>query len=93
MGRIRWTGRALIAMVLAVGVSISLMAAFISNAVSGNLTGEAVTLLSTAFGAVVGALAAYLGQAPERDVLRRSTDPTDDPPATLDTPTDEGTPL
>lgn len=80
---IRWTGRALIATILAVGVSVSLMAAFLANAIHADaLTGEAATLLSTAFGAVVGALAAYLGQSGDRDASRRSTDT----PATLEPP-------
>jgi membrane protein DedA with SNARE-associated domain len=53
---------ALVAVVLAVGVVISVTLLSVSAlAAPGHLTGEESTLLSTVVGAMVGAAASYLG--------------------------------
>lgn len=77
----RWTGRSVVAVVLAIGCAVSLMAAFVGSEFTGDgLSAEAATLLSTAFGAVVGALAAFLGSSADRDMRSRHDDTPDTPP-------------
>ena len=61
-----WTGR--IVFVLALGVSITLVAGILIAGLSpGAITSEEVSFLSTLGGAIIGAIATYLG-------VRRGTD-------------------
>lgn len=71
-------GRGWVAVVLAVGVALSIVAlsgavAYAESAQGHVVSTEAATLLSTALGAVVGALATYMG-------LRSPASPDDAPP-------------
>jgi hypothetical protein len=76
----------LVALVLAVGVAFALVVLAIGAAVTeaglgtGSLSAESSTLLSTALGAAIGAVATYLGG--------RITSSSSTPPADVDAPTE-----
>lgn len=72
-----WTGAS--AFVLAVGVAVSLVVGFIGAIQYETISPQGAELLSTLGGAVVGAVATYLGVG-RREQMRRSDHRSEDEP-------------
>ena len=83
--------RGLIALVLAVGVSLALLAGVLTAELTpSKVTSEEIAFLSTLGGASVGAVAAYLGHRPNQrsDDMTEVPDPTTEPEPTEPEPTE-----
>jgi len=70
--RVTWNGRSVVAVVIAAGVSLSVLALAVAASVAEasqrlTLSKGAVTVLSTALGAMIGAVATYLGLSRDDD--------------------------
>lgn len=73
--QVDWTGA--VALVLALGVSLSMSIALVGGLVGAiwhdrPISEHGAAMLSTIFGAAIGALASYLGQSRERQLNAKS---------------------